>query len=152
MRAARARACGRGQHPGHLPGPGWPGVVSAKILGPARLPCGQRPTCTLLGSWGKCRNPVTSCVKGVGPSWGFGIGATQGQVPGLGCRLKAQAGTGYSPISVYPLRFWGRGGTFRWFSVGGLSLQPCNWGVEVGLRAPPTLCPSRARKRQASAR
>lgn len=55
---------------------------------------------------------MTSCVKGVGPSWGLGIRATQGQVPRLGFRLKAQAGL------VYTLRFWSTGGTFWWFSVG----------------------------------
>lgn len=40
---------------GHQPSPGRPEIVSAKSLGPARLPFHQRPTWTLLGTWGEVR-------------------------------------------------------------------------------------------------
>lgn len=93
MLAARPMACGRGQHLGHLPSPAWPGAVSAKILGPARLPCGRRPTCTQLGTWVKCRNPMTSRVKGVG--------IRNSGLPGPGSLTGLQAqGTG--GLGVYP--------------------------------------------------
>lgn len=93
----------QGPVPGTPALPGLSRVVSAKILGPARCPVVKGPLRPAGDPGPIKRTPVTSSVKGVGPSWGFenqGLRAEfLGWAPGSGHRqaVAVPAACLYSP-------------------------------------------------------
>lgn len=93
----------------------WQGPAGRCAKSPARLLCGQRPTWTLLGTWGQSR--AIQVPHLLGPAWRFWNQGVGGHVPGLSWWLNAGQAVAAPALQVYsPGVGGGRVGV--WFSPG----------------------------------